>query len=289
MAGKRFIIYCNRDKPHALAFGRELRDWLVGRAQLLADNLDHTLDLARLPAADFLLVLGGDGTILSTVRTLGENQLPIIGVNIGRLGFLAEFSIKQFQQNFERITNDGHLVSRRVLLCCRFSGPGRPQHQSIAVNELAVIAGPPFRMIEVSVAIGGEHLATTAGDGLIIATPTGSTAYNLSAGGPILEATLPAAVITPLAAHSLSFRPIVLTLDHPITINCRSYHPAKPAEEPGGMAVIDGQENLPLTSRDQIEITRATHQCQLVRNPCQSQWRLLNLKLGWGALPNYEK
>lgn len=243
---------------------------------------------------DYLIVLGGDGTILASVRALGDRQVPVIGVNIGKLGFLAEFSIPQLQEHFERIVADPNLISRRTMLQCRIDGPGRSESFStLAVNEVALTAGPPFRMIEVSISIGEEHLALCTGDGLVVATPTGSTAYNLSAGGPILMSTLAAAVITPLAAHSLSFRPVVVDLARDIRLRCRESH-ARPAPDHrdhgcwgAAVVAVDGQVTSPVHAEDTITITRAQPCFHLVHHPQESQWRLLNRKLNWGALPNY--
>ena len=291
---KRIVVVGNPAKDQTRRLGSELLGWLAGRARVVAHNIDADLDLAHLPDADFVLVFGGDGTILSTVRALGENQLPVIGVNIGKLGFLAEFSVDLLKRHFDRITTDPDCTSRRTMLACRVVSTDSPEFNSIAVNELAVIAGPPFRMLEVSVSVGDEHLALCAGDGLIVATPTGSTAYNLSAGGPILAATLDAAVITPLAAHSLAFRPIVVNLDKPIVLRWRSNRRTAKvdnqteSDDNQVVVAIDGQENTPLGSRDQVILTPARARFHLVHNPEQSQWSLLNTKLHWGAMPNYQ-
>ncbi|MCK5271566.1 MAG: NAD(+)/NADH kinase [Sedimentisphaerales bacterium] len=291
---KRIVLLTNPGKPRTIQVGRELLEWLKPKVQIADNNLEKEIDLSRLPEIDFIIVIGGDGTILSTIRALGANQVPVIGVNMGKLGFLAEFSLQQFQELFDRIISQYEPYNRRMMLNCRITGPGRADFVSPIVNELAITAGPPFRMIEVSVSIAEEHLACCAGDGLIVATPTGSTAYNLSAGGPILASSLHAAVITPLAAHSLSFRPVVVDMDKPIILRCRNAHsrhePADIEKTESGRAVvvIDGQEHTPLKSEDRITITADPNQFLLVPNPRQNQWRLLNTKLNWGALPNYE-
>ena len=294
---KRIVLLASPEKPQAHTAGLQLLPWLEERAQVVAENVSGNnivLDIKSLPEADFVIVLGGDGTILGVVRDIGARQIPIIGVNMGKLGFLAEFTVGEFQRHFEAILDQPHLTTNRSLLHCRITGPNRPCYSSIVVNEVAVTAGPPFRMIEVSVRIGREHLADCAGDGVIVATPTGSTAYNLSAGGPILSVSLQGAVITPLAAHSLSFRPMVIDLDKPIVIHCRdSYQNCPPQDDnPGPAAVvvmIDGQINTPLRSEDELTITRFDHRFRLVHNPQQSHWRLLSTKLNWGALPNYDR
>ena len=308
---KRIILMGNLDKSEARSLGGELLGWLQGKTQVVAENIQGEIDLRNPPPADFVITLGGDGTILATVREMAHNQLPIIGVNIGKLGFLAEFSIDQLKQHFERIMSDETMISPRIMLKCRISGPDREkEYVTNAVNELAITAGPPFRMIEVSIAIGDEHLAVCAGDGLVVSTPTGSTAYNLSAGGPILHATLDAAVITPLAAHSLNFRPMVIDLEKPIVLRCRDCHEERLAMAKNrgdsdkandgdlrslieywgpAVAAVDGQINVPLKSQDEVVITCAPERFLLVRSPEQSQWRLLSTKLHWGVLPSYNR
>ena len=289
---KRVALNVNLEKPQARERGEDLLDWLRNRCRVTGHNLAQPLSPKTLAEADFVIVLGGDGTILSTVREMADHQVPVIGVNIGKLGFLAEFSLGQLHENFERVLTDAALVSRRIMLDCEVAGPGRAEPVALrAVNELAVTAGPPFRMIEVSIRIGEEHLAVCLGDGLVVATPTGSTAYNLSAGGPILAAGLEAAVLTPLAAHSLSFRPIVVDLSRSIRLQSPELHGHRHGlgEQCWGAAVaaVDGQQTVALSGEDTVTITRARTCWQLVHHPQQSQWRVLNRKLNWGVLPNY--
>ena len=293
---KKVILLVNLDKAHARDLGQDVLEWLDRHAEVVGHNVEVDLDLADLPEADYLMVLGGDGTILSSARGLEGRQLPIIGVNIGKLGFLAEFSIAELKEHFSQIITDQTLVTRRIMLQCQFTGPEQPEdYKFYAVNELAIIADPPFRMIEVSVSIAEEHLAVCMGDGLIVSTPTGSTAYNLSAGGPILMSTLTSAVITPMAAHSLTFRPVVVDLDKHIILQCRdNRHPTGDGADQSdtancGIVAIDGQVTVPLKSQDKIIITRSEQRFLLVRNPHQGQWRLLNTKLHWGAMPQYSK
>lgn len=291
---KRIILLGNRARPETVQTGKELMAWFEPHTDVVADNFSTPLSADDFPAADFCVVLGGDGTILATVRAMKDRQIPIVGVNMGKLGFLTEFTIKQLHDHWRELIGRPELISRRLILDCRVEGPGRETKNTRAVNEVAVIAGPPFRMIEVSVSVGGEHLAVCSGDGLIVATPTGSTAYNLSAGGPILSPRLQAAVITPLAAHSLSFRPIVVAPDAPIEIRCVEVHPAGYVNHRTvggfhGVAMVDGQENMPVGPKDVVTVTRAQPQFQLVHNPARGPWQLLNEKLNWGVTPNYEQ
>ena len=292
---KRVILWFNPEKPQALRYREEMLRWLHEQADVVGDFACGEFDLAQRPEADLMIVLGGDGTILSTVRSLAQDQLPVIGINMGKLGFLADFTHDKLKTNFSEIVADLSLISRRVMLQCKISGPDRDDFETLAVNELAMIAGPPVRMIDVAVRIGTEELASCRGDGLIIATPTGSTAYNLSAGGPILEPELPGAVITPLAAHSLSFRPIVVNLDAPIELRCpvgnrdTTVSSGTPRDvPPTAMAVIDGQVSLPIGSGDTVTLSRSSAVFQLIRQSHVSKWQLLNNKLHWGVTPKYQ-
>ena len=292
---KKIVLVTNPDKPDVRKVAWGLLDWLKGQVEIVGHNLEEDLDYANLEGVDFVVVLGGDGTLLHAVRQSGDSQIPVIGVNMGKLGFLAEYSMTQFKSYLDQILSDRKLISKRIMLNCRVEGPNRDPFNTIVVNELAIIAGPPFRMLEVAVSMAGEPLAVCLGDGLIISTPTGSTAYNLSAGGPIMDPVLDAVVVTPLAAHSLSFRPVVVNLNEAIVLRATNsrLEPVETVEDGrrGGASavmVVDGQDYLPLSSEDTIEITRSEAMFQLVRHPKQSQWSLLNAKLHWGSIPKYE-
>ena len=293
---KRVLLLANQDKPEAVEIQRELLSWLNDQVQVVGHNLGQPLDLARRPDADYLIVLGGDGTLLATVRELGTNQAPIIGVNIGKLGYLAEYSAQNLREHLPRALTDRSLISSRMILSCEISGPDGKVFESLLVNEVALIAGPPFRMIDVNVTVGSDAMVNCRGDGLIVSTPSGSTAYNLSAGGPILEPTLECVVITPLAPHSLSFRPVVVEIDQPICLKCPSCgRPGEIPHEQGGrakpsaMIVIDGQVYHSIGPDDQIVIRRHPALFQLVRQPEHGPWKLLNTKLNWAAGLPYNK
>ncbi|MEA3225449.1 MAG: NAD(+)/NADH kinase, partial [Planctomycetota bacterium] len=176
------------------------------------------LDTGILKKCDFAIVFGGDGSIISAARNLSRALVPLIGVNVGKLGFLAEFSVNELKDFFPSLAKGAAPVYKRMMLRCTVfgedSGDGRAEKfSSAAVNDVFVAAGPPFRAIELQILVDGQPLAGCVSDGLIISTPTGSTAYNLSAGGPILSPKIEAMVITPICPHSLSFRPIVINAE----------------------------------------------------------------------------
>ena len=272
-------VYANDKKPRAVEVARELLAGPVGEHACVGEVIIGELNPDAIKHCGYLMVVGGDGTILSAVRDLNGFQIPIIGVNVGKLGFLARFSIDELVRKFDKLVNAGlNVITDHELLQCELVGPEGTLNSSLVVNEVAVVAGPPFRMIDLSIEIGKDHLSNCAGDGMIISTPIGSTAYNLSAGGPIIASGLETIVITPLAAHSLNFRPVVVGSDQPITIRCNSQD---------ARVLIDGQVDMTLSKDQHIVINKAKSGFKLVQNPKYSQWQVLNKKLHWGRLPDY--
>jgi len=230
---------------------------------------------------DRIVVLGGDGTLIGVARSLGADQIPLIGVNVGKLGFLAEFSVAELKQHFDRAVSDDEIISRRTVLQISVEPDGGVRDMSIAINDCVIQAGSPFRIIKLGIAVNGEHLTDVAGDGLIVCTPSGSTAHNLSAGGPILEAGVDAIVMTPLCPHSLTHKPLVIERESVIDIHARGVNE-------GTTAIIDGQVSFPLLPGDKVSIRRFSADFQLVHNPGHARWHNLVTKLQWGRSPTVE-
>ena len=248
---------------------------------------DNTQIQNVLKKCDYAVVFGGDGSIISTARTVSEASIPVIGVNVGKLGFLAEFSVDELKEFFPSLLKDGTKTDKRMMLNCRVFSSENGQNRvekfcSSAINDIYVTAGPPFRMIELKILVDGQPLAGCVSDGLIISTPTGSTAYNLSAGGPIVSPKMDAVVITPICPHSLSFRPIVINADSTIEV-----HGLRVNE--GTTISIDGQISLNLSIDDIVKIQRQNSDFLLVNNPLRSQWDTLATKLSWAEQPKYKK
>jgi len=240
-----------------------------------------------LKKCDYAVVFGGDGSIISTARSVSEANIPVIGVNVGKLGFLAEFSVEELKEFFPSLVKDGTKTDKRMMLNCRVFSSENGQNRvekfcSSAINDIYITAGPPFRMIELKILVDGQPLAGCVSDGLIISTPTGSTAYNLSAGGPIVSPKMNAMVITPICPHSLSFRPIVINADSTIEV-----HGLRVNE--GTTISIDGQISLNLSIDDIVKIQRQNSDFLLVNNPLRSQWDTLATKLSWAEQPKYKK
>jgi NAD+ kinase len=244
-------------------------------------------DVKVLKQCDFAIVFGGDGSIISTARNVSKASLPVIGVNVGKLGFLAEFSVAELEDFFPSLKKGDVPIDKRMMLNCRVFNNSRPKNQhdkfcSAAINDIYITAGPPFRMIELKILVDGQPLAGCVTDGLIISTPTGSTAYNLSAGGPILSPRIEAVVITPICPHSLSFRPIVINADSKIEVFGVRVNE-------GTTISIDGQVSLNLSIDDVVSIEKADSDFLIVNNPLRSQWDTLATKLSWAEKPKYKQ
>jgi len=224
---------------------------------------------------DRLIVLGGDGSILAVARDMGERQVPIIGVNFGKLGYLAEFSVDDLTRNLDAALTDDRIVSRRMMIEAAVTHDGAEIHRSLAVNDCVVHAGPPYRMIELAISVNGVHLTNASCDGLVLSTPSGSTAHNMSIGGPILQSEVNAMVLSPISPHSLTHRPLVVSGESIIEVLIRQ------ANE-GTTLVIDGQATVPLHFDDRVTAGRSVHTFQLVHNPTQTVWYTLTKKLKWG-------
>lgn len=254
-------------------FERRLRS--LPQMELIAMDDNSSLDFTRL-SADLVVVLGGDGAILRACRQMGPRQLPILGVNLGRLGFLADLAPEEFFLHFPQIARgEYHVVQHLMFECVLTRGDGQAD-TFLGLNEVVVSAGGALRMIDIRLAINGEPVTTYSGDGVIVSTPVGSTAHSLSAGGPILRQDLQAFVITPICPHTLTNRPLVDSAD------C-VYSLIAPEAPEGTTLVIDGQIRLPLYRSDRVEVRKAPVQFQMAKVPESSYYATLHRKLGWGG------
>ncbi len=224
---------------------------------------------------DVILVLGGDGTFLTVAKLIDKRPVPLLGINFGTLGFLTEISIEEIDECIERLLGGEFVVENRPVL--RVKVVRRNGHVSIyrCVNEVAIKRDTLARIIEVEVKADGEYVTTFRGDGVIVATPTGSTAYSLSAGGPIIYPTLNAMLLTPICPHTLTLRPLVLKGEVCLTASLKT-------ESENVMVVFDGQEGIELRLGDLIEITRSPYDLLILRDPGKSYYQTLREKLKWG-------
>jgi len=230
---------------------------------------------------DMVIVLGGDGTILRTCRQLGSNQRPILGVNLGRLGFLADLSPNEFQVKFPRFLARDYQVIHHLMFECRLIRADGTHQKHLGLNEVSLLTGSALRILHIRLAINGEPVTTYRCDGLIISTPVGSTAHSLAAGGPILRQDLQAFVITPICPHTLTNRPLVDRADCVYTLTVSDV-------PQGATLVIDGQIKQLMQPGDRVEIRRADVSFQLARLLDHSYYDTLHRKLGWGGQTEYE-
>ena len=277
----RVYLVGNPDKPDAARALEELRSLSSPGCQVVGASLSRDARDAVEAHADRVIVIGGDGTLIGIARSLGADQIPLVGVNVGKLGFLAEFSLEDLKSSLDRALHDEALVSRRTVLQVTVHRNGGGTDVSLAINDCVIQAGPPFRVINLAIAIDGEHLTNVAGDGLIVCTPSGSTAHNLSAGGPILQPEIGAIVLTPLSPHSLTHKPLVVERES--TIEIRAV-----AVNDGTTVIIDGQVSYPLGPGDRVSVERFGTDFLIVRNPLHAKWHNLVTKLHWGRSPSYE-
>jgi NAD+ kinase len=284
----RLVIFGDPEKGPVAEAIREFSRFLEDKARIIASCHINECRTEVLKKSDFAVVLGGDGSIISAARHLSAAKVPVIGVNLGRLGFLAEFSVAEFKDLFQDIVSGKARVERRMMLDCRV-GPEngsagvarpRPRFSSKAVNDVFITAGPPFRVIEMQIRVDGEELPSCVGDGLIVSTPTGSTAYNLSAGGPILAGSMEAMVITPICPHSLNFRPIVIDAASVVAIRCTRLNE-------GTAVSVDGQVSTTLSVGEVVSVARVRSSFLVVENPRRTRWDTLVTKLGWARKPRY--
>jgi NAD+ kinase len=280
----RLVIFGDPKKGPVAAATEEFAQFARGKARIIASHSIEDCTAKALKRCDFAVVFGGDGSIISAARSLSQAGVPTIGVNLGKLGFLAEFSIGELKELFDDIILGKAPIERRMLLGCRVFGPGAPgpapKFCSKAVNDVFITAGPPFRLIELRVAVDGQPLASCVSDGLIISTPTGSTAYNLSAGGPILAGSMEAMVITPICPHSLSFRPIVIDAESIVEVFGVRVNK-------GTTLSIDGQVSMRLSADDVVRVEKESSDFLIVNNPLRTRWDTLATKLSWAEKPKY--
>lgn len=279
----KLVIFGDPKKGRVAEVIEEFLGFVNGKAEVVASyGIDKcTVDILK--EADFAVVFGGDGSITSAARQLSQVNVPVIGVNLGKLGFLAEFSVGELKEFFPSLISGKVHIEKRMMLSCRIFSDGQEKFCSAAINDIFITAGPPFKMIELKMSVDGQFaIDGLVSDGLIIATPTGSTAYNLSAAGPILSANMEAMVITPICPHSFSFRPIVINADSKVEVFGVSVNE-------GTTVSIDGQVSCKLSIDDVVKIERNKGDFLVVNNPLRTQWDTLATKLSWAEKPKYKR
>ncbi len=225
---------------------------------------------------DLLVVLGGDGTLLAVAREIGLAAVPILGVNLGQLGFLAEVAPEEQLEALDHVLRGEFETVARMRLEVRAGRGGAESVRALALNDLVIKGSDLARMIDLEARSDGARIGVYHGDGLIVSTPTGSTAYNLSAGGPILMPGSRVFVLTPICPHTLTHRPLVLPETARLEIEV---HP----REGGAQLTVDGQLGAKLEGGDRVEVAVSAHPAHFVESPFRSRFDVLRTKLGWGA------
>lgn len=268
----------------------EIHDWLEARGvEVVMEGNTAALAASARPyvvaehddlpgRVDLVLVLGGDGTLLAIADQIaaGGRRVPILGVNFGSLGFLTEITLDELYPALESAISGASRLDERLMLACETHAARGERTRSVVLNDVVVTRGAVSRIIDLSVSVDGDFVARFRADGLILATPTGSTAYNLAAGGPIVNPQVEAVVLTPIAPHTLTNRPVVLPASARITIQ------AVATEAPQEIyATFDGQRNVALEDGDSVVVTRSEVPLLLVRAATRNYFDVLRSKLKW--------
>jgi len=275
---KNIALIVRRDTPKALEAGKTLHTWLKAQnidvffqpeSQLV--QLGRPLTESDLDTLDLVIVLGGDGTYLEAVRTLAGRQTPIIGVNLGSLGFLTENRLENMTTTLQATFNDQMEKRARSVLNIKVGD----SQTHLALNDLVIERGDRTHLINISIHCEGHLVYETKADGIIVASPTGSTAYNLASGGPILHPEVKALVITPICPHSLTSRPLIFPDDRAIELQILG-------ENREAQLTIDGQKVKAIDHRDRIQIQRHQKDHMVIRHPTHNFFHLLREKLKFG-------
>ncbi|RIK68093.1 MAG: NAD(+) kinase [Planctomycetota bacterium] len=272
---KRIFLIGNAQKPHVIETFEKFSAWLTGLGVLAGSDLDCQPDRIKKADPDLIIALGGDGTILAVGQALRDRQIPIVGVNMGKLGYLADFSAVEVEEHLDMILNDHELVSRRMMLDVRLSRPDSTFEHGIALNDCVIRVAEPFRTVGLTVYMDDRPVTTIVSDGLILSTPTGSTAHNMACGGPIVQPDVEAIILTPLCPHSLTHRPIVVGPQTHVGIAVRK-------TDTGASLVLDGHYVCPIPGGSHLHVNRSSESFLLVRNPRRKSWETLVQKLKWG-------
>lgn len=275
-------------KPHNTRVGEVLPgllEWLRARGITIIGDHETSQYVGPVPATDrhqleqsrpdLVIVLGGDGTLLSAARAFSHFDVPLLGVNAGSLGFLTEVTLSEMFATLEAIANGGCEIDRRSMIRCRVMREGKAEADHNALNDVVVNTGRIARMGDFDVYVDGKFVSNYKADALIVATPTGSTAYSLAAGGPILSPDVDAFVVTPVSPHALTNRPLVLKDTCVVEIVIKQ----TPEQE---FLTIDGQIGMPVNGGDRITCSKSEHEVKLYRTRERTFYEVLRTKLKWG-------
>jgi NAD+ kinase len=286
----RIGIITKRNKPEVVTIASHLVEWLWAKkitvylegeiGKLLSPTPSKgcwkSIEREEIPTdVEMIIVLGGDGTLLSVARQVWNKNIPILGVNLGGLGFLTEITLDELYPVLERVLQNDFATNEREVLNAGVIRSGKRIAEFIVLNDAVINKGALARIIDLETTINGEYLSTFRSDGLIISTPTGSTAYNLSAGGPIVYPSLHTIIITPICPHTLTIRPIII----PDDVKIRALLKSRDEEV---TLTLDGQQGFTLEFEDVVEVGKAEGRILLIKSPYRHYFELLREKLKWG-------
>lgn len=276
-------VVCKRNNEDAARIAQSVVEQFGDAVDICLDevcarrlNYEKSFEIEHVgEGADFILVLGGDGTLLSAARYVREKEVPILGVNLGGLGFLTEISLDELNEMFSLCLSGDYIVSKRMMLDVIVKREGDEIFDLTVLNDAVVTKDALARIIDIEVYVDEQYLTTFKADGLILSTPTGSTGYSLAAGGPILYPSLAHIVLTPICPHMLTNRPIILPQDVAVRVRLRS-------PEERVILTLDGQVGFPLEYGDEVVARMSPFKVNLIRSATKGYFEILRTKLLWG-------
>lgn len=283
---KKFFITTNYQKDINLEVTNDLAAYLKSKgAECIIDGFvgkpTQYYNAELVPEdTECILVLGGDGTLIQAAGAFKDKGIPLFGINLGTLGFLADADKDSMYPAMDKLLSGEYIMEERMMLQGNFVRKGRTVKESVALNDVVIIRNGPLRVLELKISLNGEPLVTYHADGILISTPTGSTAYNLSAGGPIVDPKAAMMILTPVCPHTLNKRSIVLSAEDTISIRLGELRGGNESEdEEGAQIVFDGNECIPMGPDDVIEVKRAPINTKLLKTNKQSFVEVLRKKM----------
>ncbi|MGI6440146.1 MAG: NAD(+)/NADH kinase [Sphaerochaetaceae bacterium] len=275
----KVIILVNQHKDNARLFAKEVDSYMkehsISSEVVLLNGSDVSID----PTADVAISLGGDGTVLSCVRYLYPHSIPILAVNLGTFGFITEIGLQEWKEAFELFKEGKATISERLLVHAQVIRDNNIVYEAHGLNEMSISSRGLSKMVNLDLLIDGTHTGNVRGDGMLVATPTGSTGYSLASGGPILDVDLDALIVNPINPFALSNRPLVVHGDSIVTLHIRE------GQRTEVSLSVDGQLDFPLLEKDRLVIRRSDYKARVIMSPNRNFYEVVRDKLNWsGAL-----
>jgi NAD+ kinase len=280
---KRIHIVCKRGHAHAAKIAEHIIEEFGNQKDIYLEEdaarmlgYEKSVELEHVgDGADMIMVLGGDGTLLSVSRHVKRGDVPILGVNLGSLGFLTEVSVEELPSVLEHVFKNDYEISKRIMLDVIVIRGGENIFELVTLNDAVITKDTLARIIDIETYVDDEYLTTIRGDGLIVSTPTGSTGYSLAAGGPIIYPSLKNIVLSPICPHMLTNRPIILP-------ECVKIRALLLSADERVVLTLDGQIGIPLEYGDEVIMKKSMHTVSLIKSLQRGYFEILRTKLKWG-------